>query len=104
MQEQDKPTDTPERPDLKHDNMEFSAATEGDDVLDLDTESAQEIEDEEITAQELEGLQEDKPDEQAAALVTAETDSAADPDNFLADPDEKDEFEESAYDDEQDAV
>lgn len=104
MLEKNEQTDTPERPDLKHDNMQFSAATEGDDALDIDTESLQEIEDEEITADELDGLQEDEQDDQAAALVSAEKDSEADPDNFLIEGDEQDEFEESAYDEEQDAV
>ncbi len=78
------------KPDLKHDNMEYSASTDGDDLLDTDNETADELEAEEITAAELALLQEDDPDEQAAALNSAETDSLADEDNFINEEEDND--------------
>jgi hypothetical protein len=69
------------KPDLKHDTMEFSAATDGDDKLDIDDAS---YEEEGISAVELEAI-EDDPAQEAAALNAAETDREADPDNL---PDE----------------
>ncbi|MCW3090256.1 MAG: hypothetical protein JWP81_1325, partial [Ferruginibacter sp.] len=78
MQEKNDQTTEPIKPDLKHDNMEYSASTEGDDILDSDKETVQDIEDEEITPDELEFLQDDDVDNQAAALNSAETDSQAD--------------------------
>jgi hypothetical protein len=63
--------------------MEFAASTEGDDILDADSETLQEQEEEQISAEELDHLQGDGPGDMAAALVTAETDSEADEDNFL---------------------
>ena len=92
MKKQQFSAQKPVKPDLKHDNMEYSAATDGDDKLDLDMESALEIESEEITAEELALLEEDDFDQQAAALMSAETDSQADVDNFLT----VNEIEESA--------
>lgn len=83
MQHPDELIPQPSKPDLKHDTMEYNAATDGEDVLDTDTASALEIEDESISAEELELLEEDSVDDQAAALITAETDSAADEDNFF---------------------
>ena len=76
-----KPTEQHIRPDLKHDTMEFSAATDGDDILDTDDAS---YEEEGIDAEELDAI-EDDPDAEAAALNATETDLAADPDNL---PDE----------------
>jgi hypothetical protein len=87
-QEQTLPGST--KPDLKHDNMEFSASTEGDDILDADSETLQEQEDEQISAEELDHLQGDEPEDMAAALVSAETDSEADEDNFLNETDTED--------------
>ncbi|MEO6255129.1 MAG: hypothetical protein ABIO79_17605 [Ferruginibacter sp.] len=69
------------KPDLKHDTMEFSAATDGDDILDTDDAS---YEEEGINAEELDALEDDLYNE-AAALNATETDLAADPDNL---PDE----------------
>lgn len=88
--------DTPEniKPDLKHDSMEYSAATDGDDILDTDKESELEIEDESITAEELDLLNDDTVDDQAEALVTAETDSEADEDNFLSEPEQFETYDE----------
>ncbi len=63
-------------PDIKHDTMEFSAPTDGDDKLDMDDAT---YEEEEITAEELDTL-EDEPDKEAMALDTAETDRLADGD------------------------
>jgi hypothetical protein len=64
------------KPDLKHDTMEFAAPTEGEDPLDMDDES---YEEEEISAEELELIEEDDEDE-AAAYVAAEDELAADED------------------------
>jgi hypothetical protein len=69
------------KPDLKHDTMEFSAATDGDDQLDTDDSS---YEEEEINAEELEAIDDDE-DLEAESLKAAETDREADPDNL---PDE----------------
>jgi hypothetical protein len=62
--------------DLKHDNMEFAAPTDGDDVLDTDDAG---YEEEEIDAEELDAL-EDDADNEAAALNATETDLQADND------------------------
>ncbi len=86
MQQEKNNTKKPVKPDLKHDNMEYSASTDGDDILDSDKENILDIEDEEITAEELELLQGDHVDDQAEALNSAETDSEADEDNFLNEP------------------
>ncbi|MEO6550046.1 MAG: hypothetical protein ABIN94_18735 [Ferruginibacter sp.] len=93
MQPKDEQTTDPIKPDLKHDSMEFSAATEGDDLLDLDNETAQEIEDEEITSEELDLLEEDDADIQAKALISAESDSQSDEDNFLTEPNIEEDFD-----------
>ncbi|MEO5890493.1 MAG: hypothetical protein ABIQ31_09585 [Ferruginibacter sp.] len=93
MEQPNDNTPEPIKPDLKHDNMEYAASTDGDDILDSDKESVQEIEDEEITAEELELLQDDDIDNQAEALDTAETDSLADEDNFLTEEKSDEEFE-----------
>jgi len=76
-----KTTEEDIKPDLKHDTMEFSATTDGDDILDTDDAS---YEEEGINAEELDAL-EDDPDAEAAALNATEIDLAADPDNM---PDE----------------
>jgi len=90
MQQEKNNTNKPVKPNLKHDNMEYSASTDGDDILDSDKENILEIEDEEITAEELELLQGDDVDDQAEALNSAETDSEADEDNFLNEPEPED--------------
>ncbi|CAN5723135.1 hypothetical protein BH11BAC3_BH11BAC3_38140 [soil metagenome] len=92
MQHMEDKNTEPVKPDLKHDSMEYNAATDGDDILDTDIESELEVEAESITAEELNELEADNPDELAEALNTAETDSAADEDNFLLEP-EVDEFD-----------
>jgi hypothetical protein len=65
--------------DLKHDTMEFSAESEGEDKLDTDDES---YEEEEISPDELEVLNDDDIDKQAYALNAAETDRELDEDNL----------------------
>jgi hypothetical protein len=62
--------------DLKHDNMEFAASTDGDDILDTDDPA---YEQDEIKAEELNAL-EDLTDNEAAALNATETDLQADED------------------------
>ena len=69
------------KPDLKHDTMEFSAGTDGDDQLDTDDAT---YEEEGITAEELDAMEDDW-DNEAAALNTAELDKQADNDTL---PDE----------------
>lgn len=86
----------PIAPELKHDTMEFSASTDGDDQLDAPDE------DEEITADELDALEEDGTEGEAYALDAAATDSIADEDNFLTTPDDVDELEDVEEDDESD--
>jgi hypothetical protein len=65
--------------DLKHDTMEFSAATDGDDKLDTDDAR---YEEEGISAEELDLLEDAPFDEEAAALNSAETDRLVDEDNL----------------------
>lgn len=67
------------KPDLKHDSMEFSAAADGDDLL--DTPDALD-EEEDITAEELEMLEAAGIEQQAEALNAAETDRQVDEDNL----------------------
>ena len=87
------PEDTnpePIKPDLKHDTMEFNAASEGDDILDdTDKEISLESENETITAEELNSLEGDKIEDQEAAFQSAEEDSLTDEDNFINEPDVK---------------
>lgn len=100
MQHPNDNTPDPIKPDLKHDSMEYSAATDGDDILDTDKETDQEIEEESITAEELEYLEADKMEDKAEALNTAETDSEADEDNFINVPEEIEELDEDEPDEE----
>lgn len=80
MIQQKEPTQDEEvKTDLKHDTMEFSAATEGQDRLDSDDEH---YEEDTISADELDFLEDDAIDNQAGALVAAETDREADEDNL----------------------
>jgi hypothetical protein len=74
-----KPVDEKDiKADIKHDTMEFSAASDGDDKLDMDDVAYDE---EEITAEELDIL-EDEADNEAMALDSVETDRLADDDNL----------------------
>ncbi len=68
-----KPTD--EKPDLKHDTMEFAASTEGDDIIDEGNPDDEEL----ISSEELEML-EDEPEVEAAALNAVEIDLLTDQD------------------------
>ena len=65
--------------DLRHDTMEFSAATDGDDRLDTDDER---YEEEGISAEELDLLEDAPEDEEAAALNSVEMDRMVDDDNL----------------------
>ncbi|MBC7934807.1 MAG: hypothetical protein H7Y86_05530 [Rhizobacter sp.] len=69
------------KPDLKHDTMEFSAATDGDDKLDTDDAT---YEEDGITEDELDAIDDDDANE-AAALIAEENDFEADDTNL---PDE----------------
>lgn len=66
------------KPDLRHDTMEFSANTDGDDKLDTDNVS---LDEEGITSEELDIL-EDDPQAEAAALDAVEADLLTDEDNM----------------------
>lgn len=83
--------------DLKHDNMEFSAATDGDDILDTDDAS---YEEEGITEDELDAIDDDDASE-AAALIATENDFEADesnlPDEDWTDDLPDDDFEEEDF-------
>jgi hypothetical protein len=89
-------TPEPIAPELKHDTMEFAASTDGDDQLDIN-------EEEEITADELDALEQKDIDGEAYALNAAETDSEADEDNFLTSPDDFDELADMEEEDEDEA-
>ena len=81
--------------DLKHDTMEFSAATDGDDKLDLDDIL---LEDDGISSEELDFLEEDDA-EMGAALNAVETDRLTDSDNLPEESDEDDYYDEDAQPD-----
>jgi hypothetical protein len=85
----------PIAPELKHDTMEYAASTEGDDQLDINDE-------EDITADELDALEDNDVDEEAYALDAAETDSEKDEDNFLTSPDDFDELADMEEDNDDD--
>lgn len=87
------------KPDLKHDTMEFSAATDGDDLLDTDDAT---YEEDGINAEELEAL-EDDPMIEAIALNEVENDRKADPDN-LPDEDWTDDLADDEIDDTEEEV
>jgi len=86
------------KPDLKHDTMEYAASADGDDVLDMDHESRDEVEAEDISAGELEILEDDGPDNQAFALDSVETDRVAD-DDVIFDANDVEEEDEEDVDD-----
>jgi len=89
------PKKQPIKPDLKHDNMEYAASSDGDDILDSDSQVTLVTDEEQITANELELLLDDNVDNQAEAFNSAEIDSMVDADNFLNEnePDEESENE-----------
>jgi hypothetical protein len=76
--------------DLRHDNMEFSAATDGDDILDADDFNREE---DGISSEELDALEEGNDTEMAAALKAAETDRMGDADNLPEESDEDDYYD-----------
>ena len=76
--------------DLRHDNMEFSAATDGDDILDADDFNREE---DGISGEELDALGEDNDLEMAAALNAAETDRMVDAENLPEESDEDDYYD-----------
>ena len=78
--------------DLKHDTMEFSAATDGDDKLDLDDAL---LDDDGISGEELDYLEEDDA-EMGAALNAVETYRLADADNLPEESDEDDYYDNDA--------
>ena len=75
--------------DLKHDNMEFSAATDGDDKLDADDFNREE---DGISSEELDAL-EDNEDAMAAALNAVEADRMVDSDNLTEESEEDDYYD-----------
>lgn len=77
--------------DLRHDTMEFSASTDGDDILDLDDERK---EDDGISGEELDALEDDV--QMAAALKAAEKDRLTDSDNLPEESDEDDYYDDDA--------
>lgn len=88
MIKQDKQTEDI-KTDLKHDTMEFSAATDGDDKLDLDNNL---LDDDGISGEELDYLEADD-EEMGAALNAVETDRLADADNLPEESDEDDYYD-----------
>ena len=75
--------------DLKHDNMEFSAATDGDDILDSDDFNREE---DGISGDELNDIVQDDL-EMAAALNAVETDRLVDGENMPEESDEDDYYD-----------
>jgi len=98
MQHTNQPKKEPIKADLKHDNMEYAASSDGDDILDSDVQVALITEEEQITANELNLLLDDNFNNQAEAFNSAETDSLVDADNFLHE-EEADEESDSETDD-----
>jgi len=90
MNKQDEPTENKDiKTDLKHDTMEFSAATDEGDKLDLDNNL---LEDDGISGEELDYLTEDDA-EMGAALNAVETDRLTDVDNLPEESDEDDYYD-----------
>ena len=73
-EKQNQPKDV--KTDLKHDTMEFAASTDGEDKLDIDDAG---YEEEEISPEELEIL-DDADENEAAALVNMENELTLDED------------------------
>lgn len=79
--------------DLRHDTMEFSASTDGDDKLDLDDIL---LEDDGISSDELDVLEGTDDVEMASALKAVEKDRLADADNLPEESDEDDYYDNDA--------
>jgi hypothetical protein len=77
--------------DLKHDSMEFSAATDGDDIL--DDYDGLFSDEEEISSKELKELNGLNNVEMAAALNAVENDRLTDSDNLPEESDEDDYYD-----------
>lgn len=75
--------------DLRHDSMEYSASTDGDDILDDDLE----IEEEDISAEELDELEDESVENDEAALLAVEQDRLKDPENLPEESDEDDYYD-----------
>ena len=71
MSKKAKPAAKYVKPDLKHDTLEYAAPNEGEDKQDNDDPNR---EDDAITAEELDFIEADSPDAQAAALNSVEID------------------------------
>lgn len=99
MQHATQPKKEPVKANLKHDNMEYSAASDGDDILDADLQISLLAEEELITANELELLLDDDFDHQAEAFNSAASDSLIDADNFLNEEEIDDDETEDELDD-----
>lgn len=84
--------DADTRPDLKHDTMEFSASTDGDDRLDSDSDN---YEDDEMTAEELDLLNGAPEEEETAALSAVESARSSD-DDILPEEDWTDDLPDDA--------
>lgn len=76
--------------DLRHDNMEFSASTDGDDILDADDFNREE---DGISSEELDALGEDNDTEMAAALSAVESDRMLDAENLPEESEEDDYYD-----------
>lgn len=76
--------------DLRHDNMEFSAATDGDDILDADDFNREE---DGISGEELDALGDENEVEMAAALNAVEMDRMVDAENLPEESDEDDYYD-----------
>lgn len=90
MDKKQNPNDV--KTDLKHDTMDFSASSDGDDKLDLDNLDPLREEDA-ISDEELDALEDDSDDDMAAALNAVENDRQADPDNLPEESDEDDYYD-----------
>jgi hypothetical protein len=96
MKNDNKDTDFQEiKADLKHDTMEYSAPSDGNDPLDTDDNS---YEEEGITAEELDIIEDKNPAVEAYTLNAAETDRQADDDSF-PNEDWEDDLPDDDYDD-----
>lgn len=78
------------KPDLRHDNMEFSASTDGDDLMDIDLHPD---EDDGISAEELAEIESAGNFEKASALNSVETDRQADDDVIFDENDVDEEYD-----------
>lgn len=87
--------------DLRHDNMEFSAATDGDDKLDADDFNREE---DGISSEELYALEEDNDTEMAAALNAVEMDRMVDAENLPEESDEDDYYDNDEEKEEQERI